>query len=117
MIKLFTPRRLRGGVELTLPILLYFNQDFPTLKITERQDCFRISCKGNLFADLNREAAFYFNHYMENDAGYHYEMKMRGHTIYRDIPKDYSVRVAVTECSRFLTLLDEYIMKNDLTAI
>ena len=116
-LKIFHPKKMKGYIEFTVPVLLYFNQDFPTLKITDRKDCYRISCKGNLFRDLNQEAKLYFNHYMENDGGYHYDMKMRGHIIYKDIPKNYSVRVAVSEFVRFFSLLDEYILKNELTAV
>ena len=113
-LKPFSPKARRGYIDVTLPVVIYTDGGLLDLRIRKPGSGYKITCPRDLFAEANRDGAFYFSAFERYGAGCHYGMKMRCGRIYKEYDSEQSMTVALSEFARFFILLDDFIMANDV---
>lgn len=113
-LKPFSPKMRRGYIDITLPVVIYTDGGLLDLRIRKTESGYKITCPRDLFAEANRDGAFYFSAFERYGAGCHYGVKIKNGRFCKEYDGEQSIVVAINELIRFFILLDDFILANDV---
>jgi len=113
-LKEFAPKKCKGFVEITLPIVLNINGTVLNLRIESTDLGYKICYPYDLFYDANRSQKWYYNLFLKNDKNYHCDLQVNDSVIYKNYDNEYNIAVAVSDFVHFFVLLDNFIINNQI---
>ena len=114
ILKNHTPQQKDGFAQITLPVVLLVSGGLLTLKITQNEEFYTISCEEDMFSECNGSQEFYYDIFKKHDKNYHYEIQIKNNIIFKQYKNDFNLVVAINEFIRFFILLDDFIINNNV---
>ena len=101
--------------EIELPVVLYFNYQRLRLYVYPVDDGYYVCDDGEAFVEHSFDTQYYFDLFTKEDPSYHFEIGLEDNRICKRYDCDFSLISAIDEFIRFFILLDEFMLKNDIT--
>lgn len=113
-LKEFSPKQKKGYILISIPILIYADNGFLDLRITQNQTGYTISCSRDFFVDANARLEYYYNIFKNYDKNHHYDVNIKKGKLCKEYPQETNIVVAINEFIRFIIMFDDFIINNDV---